>query len=172
MFEVVDTSLLNDVQRQLASEFFDDRIAPCLYKLLDSAKNTSTKEMLMQIILLSRQGCDKIESNVFFEGISKNTPKWPINILKNLFALYQEGNATHIFMACILDKRFHVPSAEEDLKRWQDRCITELLCIYTKKLDVALGEKYPELFQQEFKKVFSDIPDSIFIKQESPSYKL
>ncbi len=161
MFDVMeaDTSVLNDVQKTLASQFLDDMIAPALFRVLKSAKNISTQEILMQIILLSRLGGDKSESDALFAVLAKNNPTWLRPLLENFCGLYQEGNEKHIFMECLLDKRFYIDSKEKDFNSWKERCIKGLIYIYTSKLDKALSKEYPDLFQKLFTEMTVDKSD-------------
>lgn len=97
----------------------------------------------------------KAETDQFFKDFQTTSgPKeLYLNVLKNLFALYQEGNENHFLIKPILDKRFcNSPDAFES---WKNLCKMEVLEIYRSQIRTSLREYSSSLFTKALKDIHS-----------------
>ncbi len=142
--ETSSVSVLNTTQKTLALEFAEDRIVPCILNLLECSKDIVTQKSIMEIILLSRNITHKKDSDSFLNKLNLNKPV--TDLLKSLFALYQENNETHIFIQSLLDQRFYNSKIEFKVLKKDSK--KELLSIYNNQIDKALDTHYSKFFKE------------------------
>lgn len=133
---------LNETQKYLLKEQYDDRIGPCIREILRLAKSDTSKEVCVYLILKALKGTLNQKQYTellthYLNDLDKQI--WLKARLISLNNLFQPENNNHLFIRFIIDDRFYSKDMDVSHEDWIELCKKNITDEYTSKIHAELS---------------------------------
>ncbi|WP_131796115.1 hypothetical protein [Legionella lansingensis] len=161
---------MNETQKHLLNEQYEDRIGPCIKEIVTLAKSDTSRRGCIYLILKAVGGSlnPKQYSDLLTEYLGDSKKQlWLRERLISLNNLFQPNNSEHLFIKHIIDKRFYCDK-DISLDDWTVSCIHYITAEYTRRIHAELQTLAPSVYEDVMSLINSENEDKMEPDEFSP----